>query len=85
MTGRYKTVPAETRITVQQILTHTAGLPNSYRGITQPEFQRMSAQTTPGDTVGDMMKRLAALPLNFQPGEHWEYGRATTWSGGWSR
>jgi CubicO group peptidase (beta-lactamase class C family) len=77
VTGRYKTVPAETRITVQQILTHTAGLPNSYRGITQPEFQRMSAQTTPGDTVGDMIKRLAALPLNFQPGEHWEYGRAT--------
>ena len=77
VTGRYKTVPAETQITVQQILTHTAGLPNSYRGITQPEFLRMSAETKPGDTVGDMVKRLATLPLNFQPGEHWEYGRAT--------
>lgn len=77
VTGRYKTVPAESQITVQQILTHTAGLPNSYRGITQPEFLRMSAETKPGDTVGDMVKRLAAMPLNFQPGEHWEYGRAT--------
>ena len=37
-----------------------------YRGITQPEFLRMSAQTEPGDTVGDMLKRLAELPLNFQ-------------------
>ena len=77
VSGRYKTVPAETQITVQQILTHAAGLPNSYRGMTQPEFQRMSAQTKPGDTVGDMLTRLAELPLNFQPGEHWEYGRAT--------
>ena len=77
VTGRYKTIPAAGSITVQQILTHTAGLANSYRGITQPEFLEMSAKTRPGDTVGDMLKRLATLPLNFQPGEHWEYGRAT--------
>lgn len=77
VTGRYKTVPAESQITVQQILTHTAGLANSYRGITQPEFLRMSAEAKPGETVGDMVKRLAELPLNFQPGAHWEYGRAT--------
>ena len=24
-----------------------------------------------------MLKRLAKLPLNFHPGDHWEYGRAT--------
>ena len=76
-TGRYKTVPAAGPITVQQILTHTAGLANSYRGITQPDFAEMSAQRKPGDTVGDMLKRLAELPLNFHPGEAWEYGRAT--------
>ncbi len=77
ITGRYKTIPANGPITVQQILTHTAGLANSYRGVTQPEFMRMSAQSKPGETVGDMLKRLATLPLNFHPGEHWEYGRAT--------
>ena len=77
LTARFKTVPAARPITVQHVLTHTAGLANSYRGITQPEFQEMSAQTKPGDTVGDMLKRLAALPLNFHPGDHWEYGRAT--------
>ena len=64
-------------ITVQQVLTHTAGLANTYRGITQPEFQRVVAPREPGDTVGDMLKRLATLPLNFHPGDHWEYGRAT--------
>ena len=77
LTGRYKTIPAAGPITVQQILTHTAGLANSYRGIAQPEFLAMSADRQPGDTVGDMLQRLATLPLNFHPGEHWEYGRAT--------
>ena len=76
-TGRYKTIPAARPITVQHILTHTAGLANSYRGLMQPEFQEMSAQTKPGDTVGDMLKRLATLPLNFHPGDAWEYGRGT--------
>ena len=75
--GRYKTVPSDSPITVQQLLTHTAGLSNSYRGITQPEFLEMSAQRQLGDTVADMVRRLAKLPLNFQPGEQWEYGRAT--------
>ena len=77
LTGRYKTVPASGPITVQQILTHTAGLANTYRGITQPEFQEVVAPRKPGDTVGGMLKRLARLPLNFHPGDHWEYGRAT--------
>lgn len=77
VTVRVKTIPAARPITVQQLLTHTAGLANSYRGIMQPEFLSMSAQTKPGDTVGDMLKRLAKLPLNFHPGDHWEYGRAT--------
>ena len=75
--GRYKTIPAASPITVQQLLTHTAGLSNSYRGITQPEFLEMSAERKRHDTVADMLQRLAQLPLNFHPGEHWEYGRAT--------
>ena len=75
--GRYKTIPAASPITVQQLLTHTAGLSNSYRGITQPEFLAMSAEPKRHDTVADMLQRLAQLPLNFHPGEHWEYGRAT--------
>ena len=75
--GPYKLVPAARPITVQHVLTHTAGLANTYRGITRPEFQAMSAQAEPGDTVGDMLKRLATLPLNFHPGDAWEYGRGT--------
>jgi CubicO group peptidase (beta-lactamase class C family) len=75
--GRYKTVSANRPITVQQLLTHTAGLANTYRGITKPEFDEIAPQRTPGDTVGDLVKRLAKVPLNFEPGEQWEYGVAT--------
>ena len=74
---RYKLIPAARPITVQHVLTHTAGLANTYRGIMQPEFREMSAQRQPEDTVGDMLNRLAKLPLNFHPGDAWEYGRAT--------
>ena len=77
LAGRYKLVPAARPITVQQVLTHTAGLPNAYRGIMQPEFEEMASQTKPGDTVGDMLQRLSTLPLNFHPGDAWEYSRAT--------
>ena len=77
LAGGYKLVPAARPITVQHVLTHTAGLSNSYRGITRPDFLEMSAQRQPNDTVGDMLKRLATLPLNFHPGDAWEYGRGT--------
>ena len=77
VTVRYKTIPAARPITVQHILTHTAGLANSYRGIMQREFLELSAETKPGDTVGDVLERLARLPLNFHPGDAWEYGRGT--------
>ena len=77
LTGRYKLVPAARPITVQHVLTHTAGLANTYRGLTQTDFQAMTAARKPDDTVGDMVKQLAKLPLNFHPGDRWEYGRAT--------
>lgn len=73
----YKMIPAARPITVQHILTHTAGLANTYRGLTQQAFQEMRARTKPGDTIGDFVSRLAELPLNFHPGDAWEYGNAT--------
>lgn len=74
---RYKLVPAVRPITIKHVLTHTAGFPNSYRGITREEYGSVYPRKTPNDTVADAVKRLAAMPLNFQPGENWEYGPAT--------
>lgn len=75
--GRYRLTPAARPITVQHLLTHTAGLPNAYRGMTKPDFDAIAPQREPGDTVADFAARLAELPLNFHPGDAWEYGRAT--------
>ncbi|MFN0119720.1 MAG: serine hydrolase domain-containing protein [Blastocatellia bacterium] len=73
----YKLVPAARPITMKHVLTHTAGFPNTYRGITQGEYNKLAAARKPGDTVADSVKRLAAMPLNFHPGDQWEYGPAT--------
>jgi len=74
----YKLVPAARPITFKHVLTHTAGFANSYRGITLPEFNKTFQQgRKPNETIGDAVKRLATLPLNFHPGDAWEYGNAT--------
>jgi CubicO group peptidase (beta-lactamase class C family) len=73
----YTLVPAKRPITIKHLLTHTAGLANSYRGMTQPEYAKIAELQKPGETMADSVVRLAKLPLNFQPGEAWEYGPAT--------
>ena len=79
--GPFKTVEAATQITIQQLLTHTAGLANPYRGATQDMYRQVRANLKPGSTVGDYVAALAKLPLNFHPGERWEYGPATDVAG----
>lgn len=72
-----KLTPATKPITIQHLLTHTAGLANPYRGAAQPLYEKLRAERTPDWTIGDYVSRLAKLPLNFEPGERWEYGPAT--------
>lgn len=72
----YKRVPAETPVTVRHLMTHTAGLPNPYRGPTRHEYLEAARFHEDEETVADFVRRLAELPLNFEPGERWEYSRA---------
>lgn len=75
--GPFRRVKATDPITIQHLLSHTSGLPNPYRGLTQSLYRKVRANLKPGGTVGDYVKALAKLPLNFEPGERWEYGPAT--------
>ena len=79
--GPLKTVEAAGPITFQHILTHTAGLPNPYRGLTKALYDETRAKVRRGRPIGDYVRELAKLPLNFHPGERWEYGPATDVAG----
>ena len=73
----YRLVPADSEITIRQLLTHTAGLASGTAGPAMEMAKAFEANRKPEDLLADHIRKLAALPLNFQPGAHWEYGPAT--------
>ena len=60
---------------IRDMLTHTAGLANSYRGNVGYVDEFLTVK--PDDTTETLVKRIAAMPLNYQPGEEWQYSAAT--------
>ncbi|MAS43095.1 MAG: penicillin-binding protein [Rhodobacteraceae bacterium] len=76
--GALITEPAKRRITIQDLMRHSAGLTYGFFGAgpAREEYLKVRA----GDsalTNMEMIDQLAALPLEHQPGEVWEYSRAT--------
>ncbi|NOR69847.1 MAG: serine hydrolase [Methylomarinum sp.] len=82
----YKLVPVKREVTIHDLLTHQSGLlylasagwfPNPKREQVV-SFYRDAGITDgfcrPDESIGDMVKRLAKLPLYAHPGETWEYG-----------
>ncbi|MFT4713684.1 MAG: CubicO group peptidase (beta-lactamase class C family) [Candidatus Azotimanducaceae bacterium] len=73
--GTGELVPVEREATIRDMLTHTAGLANPYVG--NGEAYRAIARVRPEDDLESLIKRLAAAPLNYHPGEAWQYSQAT--------
>ncbi len=71
----YRLVPADREITLQHLLTHTSGLASGGEGPAGEFFRR--ANLSRGGSLAERVKRLAPLPLNFQPGTQWEYSPST--------
>lgn len=75
----YTTVPANKEITIRHLLTHTSGL--GYGMIDGDERMKMIYQkagivdlyTTENVSIGENIKKLAALPLHHNPGEKYTY------------
>ena len=75
----YTTMPAKSEITIRQLLTHTSGL--GYGQIDADERFKMIYQkagitdlfTTENIPIGESVKKLAKLPLHFNPGEKYSY------------
>ena len=76
--GSVKLQSVRQQATVQDLLRHTAGLTYEFMG--SSAVQRQYAQLRIGSrerTNAQFSHDLAALPLMFEPGTVWEYGRAT--------
>jgi CubicO group peptidase (beta-lactamase class C family) len=77
--GTPYTIPASGEITIKHLLTHTAGLTyhwNPDLGARYRETGVSHGLLQFDGTIGDSVKRLAALPLLFNPGEKFEYSLA---------
>ena len=60
-------------ITIRDLLTHTAGLANSYMGNTRAYREAVAG----AKDNAELIAKLAKLPLNYHPGEDWQYSIAT--------
>ena len=63
-------VPAYREITIRDLLTHTSGLASG--GLGAKELPGI-APKSPTDTLSSYVPKLAAVPLDFQPGADWAY------------
>jgi CubicO group peptidase (beta-lactamase class C family) len=66
----FDTVSATREITIRDLLTHTSGLLSGGLG---NSVASTVAPRTPADTLATYIPRLAAVPLDFQPGTLWRY------------
>jgi CubicO group peptidase (beta-lactamase class C family) len=74
--GPSYTIPATREITIRDLLRHTSGLTYNWNEKLGPLYEKanVAAGLMPYDgTIGDSVKRLAPLPLLFNPGERFEY------------
>ena len=66
-------VELERPIQIRDMLTHTAGLANSYIG----NVDAYRAAVAGAKDNEQLIAKLATLPLNYQPGAEWQYSIAT--------
>ncbi|MDJ0837314.1 MAG: serine hydrolase domain-containing protein [Acidobacteriota bacterium] len=78
----YRLIPAKREITIQHLLSHTSGISYTFNDRDYLTELYMEAGVTDGvqhvhGTTGEMIRRLAAMPLYGHPGETYEYSLST--------
>jgi CubicO group peptidase (beta-lactamase class C family) len=76
--GKLETVAAAREATVQDLLRHTSGLTYGVFGksLVKELYTKNGVDDTDHDNAG-LVKKLATVPLQYQPGTTWEYSRST--------
>jgi CubicO group peptidase (beta-lactamase class C family) len=71
-------VPVKRPITIQDLLRHTSGLTYGFTGASQVQkLTHAAAPMSQDRSAAEHVEALAALPLQHQPGEVWEYSHST--------
>jgi CubicO group peptidase (beta-lactamase class C family) len=76
----FLTRPAQRAMTIRDLLRHTSGLTYDFLRATNIDYAYRKMRVgypAPGYTLEDMVQQLATLPLEFSPGERWNYSIAT--------
>ena len=65
---------AKRPITIRDLTRHTSGIVSNTELPGLKELVKKVDAMNPNNTLAEMAKKLASLPLLFQPGEQWSYG-----------
>ena len=77
--GAMRTEAARQPVTIHHLLTHTSGLSYSFNETPVAAlYQERGVEFDVGDgSLAETVERLAALPLQFEPGSRWTYSVST--------
>ena len=70
-------VPVGRAITIEQLMTHTAGLTYGWANDHPVELAYQESALQYSDNLDDFLSKLGKLPLRFTPGERYHYSIAT--------
>ena len=76
----FATEPTRRPMTIRDLFMHTSGLTYDFMRATNIDYAYRKLQVgnpRPGYTLQQMVDELAGLPLEFSPGERWNYSLAT--------
>jgi CubicO group peptidase (beta-lactamase class C family) len=76
--GKLDIVPAQREMTVRDLLRHTSGFTYGVfgKGLVKDLYKVHKVDDT-DITNAELVRRLTKVPLMYQPGTTWEYGRST--------
>ena len=74
----FSTVPAQSEITIHDLLRHTSGMTYAFMGKSKINMMYKEAGLrNPDQTLEELVMKISKLPLAFQPGTRWAYSRST--------